>query len=55
MDDFDDQDGESQEQGGGPPGGIPSNPPSGKCRIVNQYWDPDLQKVIVEYDDEPIE
>ena len=33
---------------------ITSIPPSGMCRILNIYWDPDVQRAIVEYDDEPI-
>jgi hypothetical protein len=39
-----------------PPGDnatIRSIPPTGKCAILNMYWDPDEQKVIYEYEDEP--
>lgn len=25
-----------------------SNPPSGKCKVLNIYFDPDLRKVVVE-------
>ncbi len=31
-----------------------SDPPSGKCRVVNVYIDPATGRVIVEYDDVPI-
>jgi len=30
-----------------------SQPPAGKCRIVNVYWDPELQRAVFEYDDTP--
>ena len=33
---------------------IVSNPPSGCCRITNVYWDPEVEKVVVEHDDEPV-
>lgn len=31
-----------------------SSPPLGKYRVVNLYFDPDIQKLICEYDDNPI-
>ena len=31
-------------------GAVCSNPPSGKCKIINIYWDPDLKKMIGEYE-----
>ena len=30
-----------------------SNPPSGKYKVINIYWDNDLQKVVVEKTTEP--
>jgi len=33
---------------------VTSVPPSGKCRIVNLYYDPVTDKAIVEYEDNPI-
>lgn len=30
-----------------------SEPPSGKCKVINIYWDPDTQKAVFEYDDTP--
>lgn len=30
-----------------------SQPPPGKHRITNIYWDEDLQKIIIEKDSEP--
>jgi len=34
--------------------GIPSNPPSGKCKVVNIYVDPGTGKTVVEYDNTPV-
>jgi len=31
-----------------------SIPPSGMCRVLNIYYDPQQGKAIVEYDDEPV-
>jgi len=31
-----------------------SLPPSGKCRILNIYWDPVSEKAVFEYEDTPI-
>ena len=33
--------------------GVPSNPPSGKCRVLNLYVDPVTEKLIVKWDDTP--
>jgi len=33
--------------------GLVSNPPSGKHKVVNIYWDEDLQKIVVEKESEP--
>uniref|UniRef100_A0A6M3M3X1 Uncharacterized protein n=1 Tax=viral metagenome TaxID=1070528 RepID=A0A6M3M3X1_9ZZZZ len=30
-----------------------SIPPSGNCKIVNVYYDPDIQKAVFEYEDTP--
>ena len=30
-----------------------SIPPSGKCKVINVYWDPQLERAVFEYDDEP--
>jgi hypothetical protein len=32
---------------------VTSNPPVGKCRVVNLYVDPETKKLIVAYDDTP--
>jgi hypothetical protein len=32
---------------------VRSIPPSGKCKILNIYWDPEREKIEVEYDDNP--
>lgn len=34
---------------------ITTNPPSGMCKILNLYWNPSTQKVVVTYDDTPVE
>lgn len=31
-------------------GGIPSNPPSGKKKITNVYWDPDTEEIVVDHE-----
>ena len=39
-----------------PPGSnatVRSIPPSGKCRILNVYWDPDEEKAVFEFEDVP--
>ena len=33
---------------------IKSNPPKGKCKVVNIYVNPDTGNVVVEYDDTPV-
>lgn len=33
--------------------GIPTSPPSGKCRVTNLYVDPATEKLVVEWDDTP--
>jgi len=33
---------------------IVSLPPVGKCRILNIYWDPETEKAVFEYDDQPV-
>jgi len=33
--------------------GVPSSPPSGKCRVINLYVDPATGKLVVEWDDIP--
>jgi len=30
--------------------GIPSNPPRGKKKITNIYWDPDTEEYVFEYE-----
>jgi len=32
---------------------IASSPPLGMHRITNLFWDPDLQKVVADFDDNP--
>ena len=32
-----------------------SKPPSGKCKVINIYVDPDTGKTIVEYENTPVE
>ena len=32
---------------------IPSNPPTGKCKVLNIYVDPDTGKLVIEYEDTP--
>lgn len=34
--------------------GIPSSPPSGKCKVKNFYVDPATGKLVVEYDNNPV-
>ena len=31
-----------------------SDPPIGKCKITNFYYDPAIDKVVWEYDDQPV-
>ncbi len=33
---------------------IPSVPPSGKCKVVNIYVDPDTGKLVIEYEEIPV-
>ena len=33
---------------------IESEPPSGKCKVTNLYVDPNTEKLVVEYDDQPV-
>ena len=35
-------------------GGVESNPPSGKCKVVNLYVVISTGKLVVEYDDTPV-
>jgi len=35
------------------PSCVTSRPPQGCHKVVNQYWDPTLQKVVVEIDTTP--
>ena len=30
-----------------------SDPPTGKCKVINVYWDPDTQRAVFEFDDTP--
>jgi len=33
---------------------VTSIPPLGMCRIINIYYDPEQDKAIVQYDDQPV-
>ncbi len=33
---------------------VSSNPPQGKCRVVNFYVDPTSGKLVIEYDNIPV-
>lgn len=33
---------------------VVSNPPSGKCKILNMYYDPDIGKAVFQYEDTPV-
>lgn len=33
---------------------VVSQPPPGKCKIVNVFWDPDTKRAVFEYEDVPI-
>ena len=33
---------------------VRSEPPSGMCKVLNVYWNPVLQKMVVDYDDDPM-
>lgn len=33
---------------------ITSEPPPGFCKIVNQYWDPKIEHVVVIIDNKPV-
>jgi len=48
--------GDSHEIDGSPAGEVvvTSVPPSGGCKILNVYFDPEVEKMIVEYEDIPI-
>ncbi|GAH60382.1 unnamed protein product [marine sediment metagenome] len=35
--------------------GIISNPDPGGCEVINIYWDPKLEKVVVKKKSEPVE
>lgn len=33
---------------------VVTTPPSGKCKVINVYVDPDTGKLIVQYDNMPV-
>lgn len=37
-----------------PPRFIESHPPSGSCKVKNIYWDAEVDKVAIEYENKPV-